>query len=1101
MKTLINFSFRNFFLMFMALYGLFGFAQTAEQIKKITSSYNFEVLNLLKNECMEKEKQDKLAVIAYALKHNLKTRIELNDGGVAELMQIDTDGTPIYYRTFNVDAARSTRTNYLHTGGSLGLNLMGLNMRTHVWDHGVARASHQEYFSPQGTRYSVGDGTSFLSDHSAHVTGTIMAMGVVPGAKGMAPQSRVTGYDWSNDLSEAITAASNGMLLSNHSYGLSPSGLGSNHFGGYLQRARDWDVLMRNAPYYLMVVSAGNGGQFVSPNPIMQGYDKLSGFSTAKNNLVVANAQDANVSANGELISVAIHPSSSIGPTDDLRIKPDLTGNGTELTSTYIVNNSSYGNLSGTSMASPNVAGTLVLLQEHYTNLNDEFMRAATLKGLVLHTADDAGPAGPDAIFGWGLLNAKRAAEAISLKNTATLIAEQTLSEGETITLQVVSDGVSPLVASISWTDLPGPILTDVNNTMARLVNDLDIRVSKDGVTSLPWRLTAANANGLGDNTKDPFERIDIANASGIYTITISHKGTLSGENQNFSLIVTGLAQNELCSVPSSLNVTSVVANNVSLSWDDVSNSTYQVQYRIDGTTDSMWTTINSSSNAVTLTGLIPLTNYQVRVRSICPNNLNSIFTSILNFSTADLQYCASNGLTTTSEFIVRVQFNTINTTSSAGTGGYSNFTNNSTTVYKGSTYGLTVTPTCPGTVSRVSYAAWIDYNFNGIFEANELVWSRSNTTATTVSGSITIPLTATNGPTRMRVSMKYGVLPPTPCETFYRGEVEDYTINIVADTQAPTVPINLIASTITEDKVTLNWTAATDNVNISGYNVYRNGVLLGTVPSNVANISGLSRNTTYQFYVRAKDAAGNLSPNSNVISATTLQYCLSSGQLQINEWLNRVQLGTINNTSGANGGYANFTNLSTNLSKGVTNTITIDSGRAVGTNYGLVFRAWIDYNHNGVFDSNELIYNRPSTTAISVNRNFIVPSDALTGPTRMRVSVQYGLSPPTCGTFLFGEVEDYTVNITNANSIASIEEQTEMNRTISVYPNPTDSHIFFTSSDQIEQIEIFNNLGQQVYNSKSKDQVDVSNFSNGLYIIKLTLNDKTTKSIKFHKK
>ena len=125
--------------------------------------------------------------------------------------------------------------------------------------------------------------------------------------------------------------------------------------------------------------------------------------------MIVANAQDANIDpSSGNLNSVNINSSSSQGPTDDLRIKPDITGNGTNVYSTYEDFDSHYASISGTSMASPNVMGSLLLLQQYYNEVNGSFMRAATLKGLALHTADDAGSNGPDAVFGWGLMNSKK---------------------------------------------------------------------------------------------------------------------------------------------------------------------------------------------------------------------------------------------------------------------------------------------------------------------------------------------------------------------------------------------------------------------------------------------------------------------------------------------------------------------------------------------------------------------------------------------------------------------------------------------------------------------------------------------------------------------
>ena len=193
-------------------------------------------------------------------------------------------------------------------------------------------------------------------------------------------------------------------------------------------------------------------------------------------------------------------------------------------------------------MASPNVTGTLLLLQEHYSNLNGGLMRAATLKGLALHTADEAGPNGPDAVYGWGLLNAKKAAETLTTaaaSSGSAIVEELTLSQGQIYQITVQSNGVDPLMASISWTDPAGTVNNGTNSTVPALVNDLDIRLD-NGATYTPWRLTSITTNGTGDNIVDPYERIDVNNASGSYTLTVTHKGTLSG-SQNFSLIVTGI--------------------------------------------------------------------------------------------------------------------------------------------------------------------------------------------------------------------------------------------------------------------------------------------------------------------------------------------------------------------------------------------------------------------------------------------------------------------------------------------------------------------------------------------------------------------------------
>lgn len=554
---------KNFYqIIFFCICGMM-YSQTQNDIETIRSGTNITELESLSIQYRAEAQKNKERAISLARTNGWSLTFINKDGTQSELMDVSADGkSPIYFTPENADAAKSTRTNYLNSGGSLGLALNGQTMTAYVWDGGATLPTHNEF----GGRVSILDGVTTInpasnnSQHANHVTGTIVAAGLVAQAKGMAYQANAKTNYWDFDLAEATTAATNGMLLSNHSYGWTLRNAAGTvimspwRFGAYEPAARDWDVLMFNAPYYLMVKAAGNDGTDNTANPSPLGgftsYDKLTGYATAKNNLVIANANDAVISSTGALTSVAIHTSSSQGPTDDLRIKPDLTGNGTALYSTATLTsvitpltNSSYGNATGTSMASPNVTGTLLLLQQHYKNKTGGFMRAATLKGLALHTADDAGPAGPDAVYGWGLLNAKFAAETITKKGTQAIIDENTLNNGASYSFTVTSDGVNPLIASISWTDPAGTAYTGStpNISTARLVNDLDIRVTNSAGTTFPYRLLTATTNGLGDNTRDPYERIKIIGAAGNYTVSISHKGTLVNGNQKYSVIVTGI--------------------------------------------------------------------------------------------------------------------------------------------------------------------------------------------------------------------------------------------------------------------------------------------------------------------------------------------------------------------------------------------------------------------------------------------------------------------------------------------------------------------------------------------------------------------------------
>ena len=108
-------------------------------------------------------------------------------------------------------------------------------------------------------------------------------------------------------------------------------------------------------------------------------------------------------------------------------------------------------------------------------------MRASTLKGLVCHTATDRGNVGPDAKQGWGLVDARSAAEAITNNGLTSWISEEEITQGQTITKQfVATGGTTPLLGSICWTDVADASKINsgvLNEANADITNDLDIIV------------------------------------------------------------------------------------------------------------------------------------------------------------------------------------------------------------------------------------------------------------------------------------------------------------------------------------------------------------------------------------------------------------------------------------------------------------------------------------------------------------------------------------------------------------------------------------------------------------------------------------------------
>jgi len=552
-------------------------AQTAEERDKMLQTYDLEKVNNYIDELEVGEAKLEQMLDEYVAL-NPEVRREYYEDGKHYVLYNILGNKPIYITTTNLKSAIATQTIALSPGGDLGLDLEGEGYTIGIWELDYPLESHQEFMNSDGTsRVSAIDtnNPNVGGGHASHVAGTLGASGVSGSAKGMAPKSYIVSGNVAGHKTETANEhLSSGMLVSNHSYGIVVDSdteswfLGSyasfNYAGSTNDGARSWDQILYNSPYYTKVEAAGNDGTFSYTGGLGPGLDKLTGSTVCKNNIVVANANIiVNIPpfGNPAITGANIASSSSQGPTDDGRIKPDIAGRGTNVYSCDDVTESSYGQSTGTSMAAPGVAGSLLILQEHYNNLNSSFMRSSTLKGLVCHTATDDAEnpnvsaipyPGPDPFWGWGLLNAKFAAQTIiDAQTNAAIVEEKTLNNGEIYSFTVNVSGSEKLMATICWTDLAGQTQNGIlNSTTPALVNDLDIRITdSDNNEFLPWKLDLSNLPYAikGDNIVDNIERVEVdLPTTGQYTITISHKGIIPGTTpgsvgiQQYSLIVTG---------------------------------------------------------------------------------------------------------------------------------------------------------------------------------------------------------------------------------------------------------------------------------------------------------------------------------------------------------------------------------------------------------------------------------------------------------------------------------------------------------------------------------------------------------------------------------
>ena len=554
-----------------------GKAQTEEERKAIVKEYDIKALQNFAKENQEKFEAEYRKAVEYAKQNNLPIKgVDKNNNNFELVGFIPGTNNLKYYTTTNNGPTGSIRTaqaNQVKQGGLLGLNLEGQGMIVGIWDGGQPLANHQ---SLGVDRVTSKDNTTGSVSHATHVAGTMISKGVVLETKGFASEALLWANDWFGDTAEMTSQAAQGLLISNHSYGIQygPANFHNNPapLGQYNNDARTLDQLLFSAPNYLPVYAAGNdraggpengsqGGAWVIFNASRNGADLLYGEGVSKNNVVVA-AVEGIASYTGPDV-VRMSSFSNWGPADDYRIKPDISAKGVNVLS--LTNTSTSATLieNGTSMAAPAVSGVFTLWQQYYKQLwpTRVRMRSATVRALMAATAEEAGryvepttgtlttsAEGPDHRFGWGLINAYGGAQVLkAAKSDEALVLETNLENGQTyeVTFTIPDDAevLKPLVATIAWTDPAGAI-----GAAKALVNDLDLRIIRpNGQEVLPWKLNKSESDMFafrGDNDVDNIEKVEFKGAAsgvaapGNYTIRVTHKGTLTGGNQNFSLIV-----------------------------------------------------------------------------------------------------------------------------------------------------------------------------------------------------------------------------------------------------------------------------------------------------------------------------------------------------------------------------------------------------------------------------------------------------------------------------------------------------------------------------------------------------------------------------------
>lgn len=468
------------------------------------------------------------------------------------------------------------RSNFLAADYASGLQYDGTGVNVMMQDDGQI-GEHIDYKGRIDQSGCNNCSTDPNNDHGDHVAGTIMGAGNIdPATKGMAFGANLFVYGSSNNNYNLVPDlyTNEGVVITSKSYSD-----GCN--AGYSNLARSLDEMTNDLNAIIHVFSAGNdGASDCGYGPAGWG-NITGGHKSAKNVIAVGNLNNYD----------NINSSSSRGPAEDGRVKPDICAVGTSVYSTEPGN--VYGVKTGTSMSCPGVAGTIAQLYQAYRDLNGgDNPTSGLIKAAVLNTGEDLGNPGPDFIYGWGRINARSAYEL--LRDDHYFRDTITQNENESFILNVPA-ATKELRVMLYWTDVEGS-----TSAQFALVNDLNMFVVTPANDTLhPWVLdhtpTLASLSAVAERERDSInnmEQVTLENpVAGSYEINIDGFNIPQGPQEYF--IVYQYIRDEVTLTYPIGGEGFDSPSTVSIRWDSPkTNTDFTLEYSMDD--GNSWNLINT---------------------------------------------------------------------------------------------------------------------------------------------------------------------------------------------------------------------------------------------------------------------------------------------------------------------------------------------------------------------------------------------------------------------------------------------------------------------------------------------------------------------------
>ena len=643
-------------------------------------------------------------------------------------------------------------------------------------------------------------------DHGTPVAGIV-------GAKGNNA-SGVTGVNWNIKLMIIVATGDEADAIAGYGYALANRQLYNQTYG-----ARGAFVVATNASWGVNFGQPADAPIWCSLYDDLGSEGILNAGATANSNVDVDAQGDLPTACPSDfLITVTnlTNTNEKYGPAGYGTNTIDLGAYG-QNTYTMKVGND-YGTFTGTSAATPHVSGAIGLL---YAVACPQFIQlaktnppqAALLAKQFIIDGTKPNPSLSGITVSGGALN---------LFNTLQLVQQYgCTAQGCPTPFYIHTTNISGNFATLTW-------LSEQTNT------NFIVQYGIEGQN--PTTITTTN------NTIT----LNMLNICSNYTVRIA---TLCGTDTSQYSTPYTFTTLGCCTFPQNITAIPISNNFHRIKWTPIFGALgYVVQYKTNTSTN--WISIPTTDTTIVITALTPCTLYDYKVRTNCNGSISSDFSPIKNFTTlgcgacTDHTYCNSKGQSSATEWIADVQVGTWNNPSN-NDNGYKDYGNISLSITRGLNYPIQLTPGFSVGAFTEYFKVWIDFNQNGTFGDDfvELIYDSQTPQTTTVNGTFTVSPTAIVGQTKMRVSMKYMEAtssPPTPCETFLFGEVEDYCLQISTDPigyttpSAPTIKTHWQQDILTIQCQTNN--TQNQNIQITLININGQTTIKETIPTNNQN-------------------------------------------------------------------------------------------------------------------------------------------------------------------------------------------------------------------------------------------------------------------------